>query len=80
MNENKEEKYNKGYFESAKGKIERNQWRKLINIIFALITLYLLITYNLFDYTGNILGFLIVIVWGGLLNYIVKKLFSLFIN
>jgi len=78
MSEDKRD--HKNEFESKEGKIERNKWRKLINIIFAGITLYLLLTYNVFDYTGNILGVLLVFVWGGLINYIVKKVFLLFIN
>lgn len=45
-----------------KGKIERNEWRKLAIIIFAGITLYLLLTYNFFDYTGNIIGVLLVLI------------------
>jgi len=71
---------NKNYFDSKERRVEKNEWRKLINIIVAGVTLYLLLTYNVFDYTGNILGVLLVLVWGGLINYIVKKVFSLFIN
>src|SRR5699024_3650571 len=48
MSEDKRD--HKNEFESKEGKIERNKWRKLINIIFVGITLYLLLTYNVFDY------------------------------
>lgn len=72
MNKNKGKKDS---LESKEGKIERNEWRKLINIIIAVITLYLMIAYNVFDYTGYIIGFLLVVVWGGIVNYIVKKSF-----
>lgn len=78
MNKNKEKKDNKDDFESKEGKIERNEWRKLVNIVLAGITLYLLLAYDVFDYTGNIIGVLLVLVWGGIINYIVKKIFYLF--
>lgn len=73
-------KLDKNPFESKEEKIKRNEWRKLTNIIFAAITLYLLITYNLFEYTGNIIGFLLVLVWGIAINYLIIKIFSLFID
>lgn len=67
-------------FDSKKKKIERSQWRKLISIVLAGITLYLLFTYDIFDYTGYIIGFLLVIIWGILINYMVNKTFALFIE
>lgn len=80
MNKNKDEKENNAGLESKKGKIERNDWRKLISIILAGITLYLLFAYNLFDYTGYIIGLLLVIVWGVIINFIVNKVFYLFMD
>lgn len=77
---NKSKDDNKDYFDSKERRVEKNEWRKLINIIVAGVTLYLLLTYNVFDYTGNILGVLLVLVWGGLINYIVKKVFTFFTN
>lgn len=61
-------------------KIKRNEWRKLISILLAVITLYLLNSYNVFEYTGIGLGLLIVVVFGLLISYAVDKIFSLFIN
>ncbi len=80
MNKNKEKKHNKDDLESKKEKIYRNEWRKLISIIFAVITLYLLFIYNVFDYTGYIIGFLLVIVWGLIINFIVNKVFIFFVD
>lgn len=77
---NNSEEDNKNYFDSKDRRIEKNMWRKLVNIIVAGVTLYLLLIYNIFDYTGNILGVLLVLVRGGLINYIVKKVFAIFID
>lgn len=66
--------------ESKEEKIKRNEWRKLISILLAAVTLYLLNIYNIFEYTGLGLGILIVAVFGLVINYIVDKVFSLFIN
>lgn len=68
------------YFESKKRKIEVNKWHQSVNVILAGIILYLLLTYHVFDYTGNILGVLFVLVVGQILNLIVNKIFSLFID
>lgn len=76
----KNEADNKFYFDSIERKVEVNQWRKLINIIIAGVTLYLLLTYNLFDYTGNIIGVLLLLVWSLVMNYIVRKVFYLFMK
>lgn len=51
MNKDKEKSDRKDNLESKEGKIKRNEWRKLISIIFAVITLFLLNAYNVFDYT-----------------------------
>lgn len=80
MSKNEDKKNNKDDLESKKGKTDRNEWRKLISIIFAGITLYLLFTYNLFDYTGYIIGFLIVIILGVIINFIIDKLFYFFMD
>lgn len=77
MNKNKDKKDG---LEDKQGKVERNEWRKLVNIIVAGVTLYILLAYNVFDYTGNIMGVLLVLVWGVIINYIVKKIFSLFMD
>lgn len=77
MNKNKDKKDG---LEDKQGKVERNEWRKLVNIIVAGVTLYILLAYNVFDYTGNIIGVLLVLVWGVIINYIVKKIFSLFMD
>jgi len=70
---------NRTYLEKKK-KIEMNKWRQLINVILAGIVLYFLLTFNVFHYTGNILGVLLVLIVGQILNLIVKRLFSLFID
>lgn len=79
MSEHKKTRASRDDFENKKGKIERSAWRKLISVCLALITLYLLNVYHVFDYTGYIIGFLLVVVWGILINYFVNKIFSLFI-
>lgn len=66
--------YKKNEFETQKGKAERSEWRKLINFIVAIITLYLLLNYNILEYTGYIAGFILIMVWGGVVDYIVKKI------
>jgi len=71
---------NKIDFESKEGKIKRNGWRELVNIIFIVITLYLLNAYDVFEHTGYIIGFLLLIVWGIIMNYVIDKIFSLFID
>lgn len=71
---------NKTDFESKKGKIKRNNWRKLVNIIFMVITLYLLNTYDVFEHTGYIIGFLLLIVWAIIIDNVIDKIFSLFID
>ena len=78
MKNNNTEK-NRTYLEKKK-KIEMNKWRQLINVILAGIVLYFLLTFNVFHYTGNILGVLLVLIVGQILNLIVKRLFSLFID
>lgn len=77
---NKSKDDNKDYFESKERKIEVNEWRKLIIIIIAGLTLYLLLTYNVFDYTGNLIGVLLILIWGRIINYIVTKVFAFFIK
>lgn len=76
---NKSKNDNKEDFEGKEGKIKRNEWRKLISVAFIVITLYLLNVYNVFDYTGYIIGILLVLVWSLIINYIIDKIFSLFI-
>jgi len=71
---------NKIDLESKEGKIKRNGWRELVNIIFIVITLYLLNAYDVFEHTGYIIGFLLLIVWGIIMNYVIDKIFSLFID
>lgn len=71
---------NNDYFESKDKKIEVNEWRKLIIIIIAGLTLYVLLTYNIFDYTGNLIGVLLLLIWARIINYIVTKLFGFFIK
>lgn len=70
----------KNEFESKEGKIKRSEWRKFISIVFTGITLYLLLNYDIFEYTGNIIGVLLVIIWGVTINFIVNKIFALFID
>jgi len=71
---------NKDYFESKERKIAVNEWRKLIIIIIAGLTLYVLLTYNVFDYTGNLIGVLLLLIWARIIHYIVTKLFGFFIK
>lgn len=80
MNNKKENRDSKDGFDSKEGKAERNEWRKLVSVILVGITLYLLLTYDIFAYTGNIIGVLLILVWGLILNYIVNRTFALFIN
>lgn len=70
----------KDVLENKEGKIKRNDWGKVVNIILIVITLYLLNIYDVFEYTGVIMGILLVFVWGILINYLVDKIFYLFIH
>ncbi|GGP16873.1 hypothetical protein [Oceanobacillus neutriphilus] len=80
MKKSKNEKDNKDYFESKERKIEVNVWRKLINVILLTGVFSLLYIYNVSEHTGFILWLLIFITSAVIIDRIVRKIFSLFID
>ncbi|WP_080873898.1 hypothetical protein [Oceanobacillus timonensis] len=80
MNKNKDEKDNSNYFESKERKVETNEWRKLINIILLAGVFYLLHIFNVYDHIGFILWLLVLIVSAVIIDKIIRKIFSLFID
>ncbi|WP_040982527.1 hypothetical protein [Oceanobacillus jeddahense] len=80
MNKNKDEKDNRNYFESKERKIEISDWRKLINVILLAGVFYLLHIFNVDDHIGLIVWLLMLIVSAVIIDKIIRKIFSLFID
>lgn len=77
MRKNNKDEF-KNEYENKKGKIKRNDWRKLISFVISLIALYILLNYNVFEHTGYVLGLLLVAISGIVINYVIDKIFDLF--